>query len=127
MRPALVVFFLAALPLPAQDLLPPEVLMLSRIRTHVKQALDHLPDCTCIETVSRFHKAAGQDFKPIDTVVFQILFSGNKELFTWPGETKWEDNPFTFVHSGMLGNGLFALHLRAIFSGNQSLIKYHGM
>lgn len=123
---ALAVFVLAALPLPAQDLLPPEVLMLSRIRAHVKQSLDHLPDCTCVENVSRFGKAPGKDIKPIDTVVFQILFSGDKELFSWPGDTKWQDNPFTFVSGGLLGNGLFALHLRSIFNGTQSLIRYHG-
>ena len=27
----------------------------------------------------------------------------------------------------MMGNGLFALHLRSIFLNNQAIIKYHGM
>jgi hypothetical protein len=127
MRRAFAPLFLAALCLPAHDLLPPEVLMLSRIRARVRQAIDHLPDCTCIETVSRFQRAPGKDFRPIDRVVFQVLFSGDNELFSWPGDTRWENSPFGFVSAGMLGNGLFALHLKAIFLNGQSLIKYHGM
>jgi hypothetical protein len=122
-----VAFLLAALPLAAQDLLPHEVLMLSRIRARVRQALDRLPDCTCVETVARYHKTAGKELKFMDNVVFQVLFSGDKELFASPGDTHWEKTPFSLVSSGMLGTGLFALHLRSVFLDNQSLIRYHGM
>ena len=52
MRQALALLFLAVFGLPAQDL-PPGVLTLSRIRARVGQALDQLPDCTCVETVDR--------------------------------------------------------------------------
>jgi hypothetical protein len=117
---------LGGLVLPAQDL-PPGVLTLSRIRAHVQQTVDQLPDCTCIENIARYHKPAGKELKPLDTVVLQILFSGNKELFASPGDTRWGANPSEFIGSGMIGNGLFALHLRAVFLNNQSVIKYHGM
>lgn len=101
--------------------------MLSRIRAHVRDAVDRLPDCTCIENIARYHKPAGKELKPLDTVVLQTLFSGNRELFASPGDTHWEPNPSAFVGAGMIGNGMFALHLRAIFLNNQSIIKYHGM
>jgi hypothetical protein len=126
MHRALALLF-AVLPLAAQDLLPPEVLLLSRIRARVQQAVDRLPDCMCVETVSRYHKATGKELKFMDNVVFQVLFSGDKELFASPGDTHWEKTPFSFVSGGMLGTGLFALHLRSVFLDNQSLIKYHGM
>jgi len=126
MHRALVLLF-AAQSLLAQDLLPPEVLMLSRIRARVQHALDRLPDCTCIETVARFHKAAGKELKFMDNIVFQVLFSGDKELFASTGETHWENTPFSFMSGGMLANGLFGLHLKTVFLNNLSLIKYHGM
>jgi hypothetical protein len=123
------VLFAAALSLGAQDLLPPEVLMLSRIRARVREAVERLPDCTCVETVVRYQKTPGKDkdLRFMDNIVFQVLFSGNKELFAEPGGTHWENSPFPFISGGMLGNGLFVLHLRSVFLDNQSLIRYHGM
>lgn len=126
MRRALAVLLLTVCRLPAQNL-PPEVLTLARIRAHVREALDRLPDCTCLETVDRFVKPRGKNLRRLDTVVLQILFSGGDELFASPGDTRWETSPFAFLSSGMMGNGLFALHLRSIFLNNQAIIKYHGM
>jgi hypothetical protein len=127
MRRAFAPLLIAALSLAAQDLLPREVLMLARIRDRVRQAIDRLPDCTCTETVARFRKLPGKELKPVDTVAFQVLFSGGKELFGWPGDVRWETEPSRFVTGGMIGNGLFALHLRSIFLNNQSIIKFHGI
>ena len=125
MRRALAILFLAVVGLPAQDL-PPGVLTLSRIRAGVGQALDQLPDCTCVETVDRSWKPAGKEIKPVDRVVLQILFSGGQELFAAPGDTRWETNPSALLASGMMGNGLFALGLKIIFLNNVSVITYHG-
>ena len=125
MRRALSLLFLSALWVPAQDL-PPEVLTLARIHDRVREAVERLPDCTCVETVARFRKSAGQQLKPVDRVVLQILFSGGKELYASPGDTHWETNPFTFVASGMISNGLFALNLKTIFLNNHSIIRYKG-
>ncbi len=125
MRRPLSLLFLAVFSLPAQDL-PPEVLTLARIRDRVRETVERLPDCTCVETVARFRKPAGKELKPLDRAVLQILFSGGKELFAFPGDTRWEASPFAFLTSGMMSNGLFALHLRAIFVNNQSIIKYKG-
>jgi hypothetical protein len=125
MSRALSLLFLSALWVPAQDL-PPEVLTLARIHDRVREAVERLPDCTCVETVARFRKSAGQQLKPVDRVVLQILFSGGKELYASPGDTHWETNPFTFVASGMISNGLFALNLKTIFLNNHSIIRYKG-
>jgi hypothetical protein len=92
----------------------------------VRQAVDQLPDCTCVETVDRSWKPAGKDIKPLDRVVLQILFSGGEELFASPGDSRWDANPFAFLASGMMGNGLFALDLKIIFLNNVSVITYKG-
>jgi len=125
MRRALGLLFLAVFGLPSQDL-PPGVLTLARIRARVGQALDQLPDCTCVETVDRSWKPAGRAIKPVDRVVLQVLFSGGEELFAAPGDTRWEANPSAFLASGMMGDGLFALGLKIIFLNNVSVITYHG-
>jgi hypothetical protein len=116
---------LAGFAVSAQDL-PPGVLTLARIHDRVREAVERLPDCTCVETVARFRKPAGKELKPVDRVVLQILFSGGKELFASPGDTHWETNPFAFLASGMMSNGLFALNLKAIFVNNQAIIRYKG-
>jgi hypothetical protein len=125
MRRPFALVFLAIFGLPAQDL-PPGVLTLARIRDRVRQAVERLPDCTCIETVDRSWKPAGKELKPVDRVVLQILFSGGKELFAAPGDTHWEANPSAFLSSGLMGNGLFALELKSVFINNQSIIRYKG-
>ncbi|MGA2724912.1 MAG: hypothetical protein ABSG79_21190 [Bryobacteraceae bacterium] len=125
MRRPVSLLFLAVFLLPAQDL-PPEVLTLARIRDRVREAVERLPDCTCVETVARFRKPSGKQLKPLDRAVLQILFSGGKELFAFPGDSHWETSPFAFVTSGMMSSGLFALHLRAIFLDSRPIIKYQG-
>ena len=125
MRRSIPLFFLAVFCVPAQEL-PPEVLTLARICDRVREAVNRLPDCTCVETVARFRKSAGKDLKPLDRAVLQILFSGGKELFASPGDTHWETNPFAFLASGMMSNGLFALNLKTVFLDNQAIIRYKG-
>jgi hypothetical protein len=126
MRRLLAPLTLAVLGLAAQDL-PPEVLMLARIRATVGEAVGQLPDCTCLETVMRLVQPAAKKARPLDTVVLQVLFSGGQELFASPGDTHWDKDPSAFLTGGLIGNGLFALFLQSVFLNNQSVIKYHGM
>ncbi|HMD71488.1 MAG TPA: hypothetical protein VKF41_09100 [Bryobacteraceae bacterium] len=127
MRRVPALFLLALVCLPAQDL-PPGVLALSRIRGRVRQAVDRLPDCTCVETVDRYWKPAGKEkgTAHMDRVVLQVLFSGGQELFAAPGDTRWDANPMSFLASGMMGNGLFAVDLKVVFVNNQAIITYKG-
>jgi len=126
MRRVLSILALAALPLAAGDL-PLSVVMLARIRAHVRETVDRLPDCTCLENVARFHQLPGKDLKPVDSVVLQILFTGDKELFAAPGDTHWDPDVTSVLSEGLMGNGFFALHLRSIFLNDQSIITYHGL
>jgi hypothetical protein len=125
------VLFLAAMaPLlaPAQDI-PPEVLLMSRIRDHVREDLAHLPDYTCVETMQRFRRAAGprETLKAFDTVRLEVLFADGKELFASPGDRHFVDeDPARFVGAGMIGTGVFAAFLRTLFAGNQVLFTWRG-
>jgi hypothetical protein len=110
----------------AQDL-PPEVLLIARIRAQVRQAVESLPDCTCLETIDRLRKSSGPGaFRPVDTQRVEILFAGDRELFATPGDNVWETSLVRFVSGGMVGNGVFALHLKSIFLNNQAVITWHG-
>src|ERR1700680_4369505 len=79
----------------AQDL-PPEVLLLSRVRRHIKEELQRLPNISCLETVQREHKPARGKVEPLDTVRLEVLTNGHKELFASPGDRNlWVQHPIS--------------------------------
>jgi len=116
---------LAAALLCAQGL-PPEVIALTRIRDGVRRTFEQLPDCTCVETVNRYLKPAGKSMQAMDRMVLETLFTGDEELFASPGDAHWNTDPATFIASGLIGNGLFASHLKSVFLNNVSITRYHG-
>lgn len=59
----------------AQGLLPPDVLLLARVKSHMQQELARLPNCSCLETVRRDRKPAGGVMRPLDTVRVEVLYS----------------------------------------------------
>jgi hypothetical protein len=85
----------------------------------------HMPKYTCLETFERSHKLAGR--KGEDTVRLEVLFTGQKEFFDSPGGRDFkEENPGVFVGSGLIGNGMFAGHLQALFVNDQGQFMYRG-
>src|SRR5690242_6420749 len=125
-RAAVVV--LPALALVAQDL-PPGILVLSRIKRHMRNELTHLPDYTCLETAQRQAKASGVkgDLKPMDTVRLEVLYTGNRELYAAPGDLDFrEDRPSAFVAGGLSASGLFGMFLHAIFVNDLGLFTWKG-
>jgi hypothetical protein len=102
--------------------LPPGVLLLSRVKNHIKEELQHLPNISCLETVQREYQPAKGKMRPLDTVRLEVLTNGDKELFASPGDRKFSGGqPISYAGSGMLGNGLFGLYLNDILvNGNVS-------
>lgn len=120
--------FLAAA-LPAQDALPPGVLLLSRIKRHVRQELSHLPQYTCLETIQRFRKPAGPkgEMKPFDTMRLEILYAGNRELYASPGDVRFsEEGPAAFTGTGLMGDGVFASHVQNLLVNDNGIFAYRG-
>jgi hypothetical protein len=55
------------------DDLPPGVLLLSRVKNHTKEELQHLPNISCLETVQREYQPAKGKMRPLDTVRLEFL------------------------------------------------------
>ena len=97
----------------------PGVVMLARIKAHLRDGVSHLPDYTCLETITRFHRESVHErLKPLDTVRLEIVYSGHHEWFGSPGEPKLgTGDPSRFVGSGLIGGGVFASTLNNVLSG----------
>jgi hypothetical protein len=109
--------------------LPPGILLLSRIKRHVRQELEHLPEYTCLQTVQRYvtREAAKGRLEPLDTLRLEILYTGHRELYASPGAQVFrEQNPAAFVAGGMIGDGIFAIQLHTIFVSETALFTYRG-
>jgi hypothetical protein len=119
---------LLVLALGAQDL-PPSVLLLSRIKRHMRQELTHLPDYTCLETAQRQARPAGSkgDPKPMDVVRLEVLYTGKHELYAAPGDLDFrEERPSAFVAGGLSASGLFGMFLHAIFVNDLGTFTWRG-
>jgi hypothetical protein len=111
----------------AQSLLPPGVLLLARVKAHMRQELARLPNCSCLETIHREHQSAGGTMRPLDTVRLEVLYSDRKELYASPGDRGFSDSqPMDFVGSGSIGNGHFALFLSEAVSEHGLAYEYKG-
>ncbi len=80
--------------------------------------LSRLPNYTCLETVARTVRERSKDeFKPVDTLRFEIAYVSGKEMISWPGEKKFEERPVAELigRAGAIGNGDFAVQLRNLF------------
>lgn len=110
-----------------QDLLPPGILLLSRIKRHVKEQVARLPNISCLETVNREWQPANGKLRPLDTVRLEVLTNGGKELYASPGGRKFsEQHPATFTGGGVIGDGFFALYLSDILVTGSVSYEYKG-
>lgn len=110
----------------AQDL-PPGVLLLSRVKTHMSDELHRLTAVSCLETVVREHQAPRGRMLPLDTIRLEVLTNGRKELFASPGDRKFSENhPMSYAGSGALGDGLFGSYLKEILLSHSIASKYKG-
>jgi hypothetical protein len=108
--------WLALAGLGAQPKLPPEAL-LDGIRQKMAENLARLPNYTCRQTIERtVRPASSRRFQEWDTLRLEVAFVGGKELYAWPGATRFEEKSIhEMVGGGTVGSGNFALHAAAIF------------
>ncbi len=113
----------------AAQTLAPEVLLLARIKSRMREAVAQLPNYTCLETISRFHNdpdTVRSKLRPFDTVRLEIVYSDRREWYGSPGEGRLgEDNPWGLIGSGMMGTGAFALTINNILASD-ALITSRG-
>lgn len=123
------VLVLTLCPAIAAEDLRPEVLTLSRIKAHARQNLSEVHNYTCAEFIHRFHKPSGAKahLRPLDIVRLEVAHIEDRELYSTPGDRSFREGaPSEFTGGGMMGNGAFALYLRALFVDDRGTFTYRG-
>lgn len=110
----------------AQDL-PPEVLLVAKIKVKMAENLDRLPNYTCQQTIERSRRRMpARKFELLDTVRLEVALVEGKELFGRPGANRIVESEITELVSGTIGNGDFGLLARSIFLSSGGLFSYVG-
>src|SRR3954469_652549 len=129
-RRAAILAWLAFLPAAfAADDLPPGVLLLSPVKSHIREHVERLPDYTCLQTAARFRRDAGARpaTNPTDVVVLEVLNTGSKEMYAFPGASDFrDDHPRAFTAGGLSGTGMFGLFLTTLFVDDNAMFQYRG-
>jgi hypothetical protein len=102
----------------ARQALPPDILLLARIKSKAAENLQRLPNYTCTQTIERSRRAGkARKFEPLDTLRLEVALVEGKELFSWPGAGKFEEKGIGEIvgPGGAIGNGSFALHAKSVF------------
>jgi len=107
--------------------LPPEMVLLGRIRARMAEQLEHLPNYTCLETIARFRAPRNLPLKPQDIVRLEIIYSDRNEWFASPGDATFSStHPSEFTAGGLIANGTFALTLYNVFVADATTISWGG-
>ncbi len=107
--------------------LPPGVLLLSRVEHHIQDEYQRLAAVSCLETAQRQMQRPNGRMQPLDTVRLEVLTNGDREFFASPGDRKFsEQQPVSYIGSGMVGNGLFGTYLKNILLNGYATTKYKG-
>jgi hypothetical protein len=110
----------------AQDL-PPDVLLLSRVKQHVNEQLHRLATVSCLEAIHRELQLPKGKMRPLDTIRLEVLTNGHKELYASPGDRRFSaKHPLSYAGGGTLGDGLFGLYLENIVTGAYVSDQYKG-
>ncbi len=116
-----------AIPCLAQQF-SPEVLLLGRLKGHIRQNLADTENYTCVETVARStrRKANGR-MEPEDTLRLEVARAGGRELFSFPGERTFGEKPLrALIGAGLTADGLFASFAHDLFATSIPTITYAG-
>lgn len=102
-------------------------LELQQIREKVSTHLSQLHNYTCHVTVDRFGRGGKHAMEHQDQVQFEVAFVGDKELFSGPGEPRFEERPLRGIAaSGMISDDAFGAHWDRVLSGDVAEFKYRG-
>ena len=101
--------------------------ILTHIRSQMLQNLARQPNYTCVETVKRSRRSGSGRMQLEDTLRLEVALVNGNEMFAWPGSRKFEETDLgKLVPGGIVANGNFALHARAIFAGEGVIFQYRG-
>lgn len=106
-----------------------ETVLLGRIRHVVSENLAHLPNFTCVQTIERSQRAPNtKKYQLLDNVRLEVALVEGKELYAWPGASKFEERDVReLVGGGAIGTGDFALHAKVIYLSGRAKFEYAGV
>jgi hypothetical protein len=79
-----------------------------------------------VETIERSRRAAPtKKYQFLDTVRLEVAYVEGKEMYSWPGESRFEDRdlPKMVGGQGAIGTGDFVLHARAVLLGSGAKLE----
>ncbi len=108
--------------------LPPELLLLAKVKLHAAETLDRLPNYTCLETIERSARTLpAKKYRLSDTLRLEVALVDGAEIFAWPGAKKFETTDLRdMVPQGAVSNGDFALFAKAVFQTSAPTYTYRG-
>ncbi len=102
-----------------------ESALVSRARQVVGGMLTRLPDYTCLETLERTQRAVDEKkFSLLDRVRVEVAFVNGKEMYAWPGSTRFGEMNLHQVISdqGAFGTGDFGERVRGTYLSGMPLL-----
>jgi hypothetical protein len=110
-----------------QDALPDWVLRLSRVKHHLKDNFERIPNYVCRESVERYQIAPHQvRTVKVDSLEFDVAEVDQKELLARPGAGGFEDRELSsYVSTGILGTGSFASLPLLLFVADRARVTPH--
>lgn len=100
--------------------------LFQRIKSHMSEHLARLPNYTCHETIERYVRT-GSSYRHVDQVRLDVVFSGQRELYSRAGAGRFEDGAVEkLVSAGTIGNGALGSHIDLLLSQNEAEFKYVG-
>jgi hypothetical protein len=98
--------------------------LVSQVRQIVAAMLTRLPNYTCLETLERTERLAGQSkFRLLNRVRVEVAFVDGAELYAWPGSPQFDvsDLREVIVGPGAFGTGDFGEHLKVAYNPQMPL------
>jgi hypothetical protein len=110
----------------AQQELPPDLALLSKIKVKESQNLDQLPNYTCAETIERWVKRSNESNAALlDTVRLEVAYVEGRELYGLAG-AKIDQSQIKKLVRGTIGEGGFAMKVKEVFQGQAATFHYEG-
>ena len=94
--------------------------LVARIRAHMKETIDGVPNYTCEQLIERFRRSAGtgRKFEKLDALRLEVAVVNKHELFAWPGQNQFQDADLNvFSKRGAFGTGNFVTHISNALNG----------
>jgi hypothetical protein len=104
------------------------VLTLARVKSHIAEQINKLPAYTCLlETVRTARSPSAKKFERVDRLRLEVVLSGKRELYAWPGDKDFSDAAINeLVRGGAINSGSFGLFTRDLFVSNVVSFEYEG-